>query len=143
MLDLLLAARRVLPRGVEVQTRAAVDIVPQLDLLSRLVLGADVLGREVREAIFPAPDQGCLEAGDGGGEGPFGGAQVAQEAFAREPEAFGVAERGGGEGRLGGGGEEGPCFGGGEEGEVFGALVCGEGFGGGEGAGCGGVEDGR
>ncbi len=56
MLDLLLAARRVLPRGVEVQARAAVDVVPQLDLLARLVLGADVLGREVREAVFPAPD---------------------------------------------------------------------------------------
>lgn len=142
MLDLLVAAGGVLPRGVEVQARPPVDVVPQLDLLPRLVLRADVLRREAREAVFPPPDQRGLQPGDGGGEGPFGGAQVAQQAFAREPEAFGVGEGGGGEGGFGGGGEKGPGFGGGEEGDVFGALVGGEGFRGGGGAGCGGVEDG-
>lgn len=108
VLDLLLAALGVLPRRVEVQAGAAMDVVPELDLLAGLVLAADVLGREFIEAVFAAPDQGCLQAGDGLREVPFRGAQVAEEAFAGEPEAFGVAEGGGGEGAFGGGGQDGP-----------------------------------
>ena len=41
-----------------------------------------------------APDQGGLEAVDGVGFVPFRGAEVAEEAFARQPEAFAVGERG-------------------------------------------------
>lgn len=92
MLDLLLAALGVLPRRVEVQARAAVDVVAQLHLLARLVLRADVLGREAFDAIFAAPDQRVLHPGGRLGEVPFCGAEVAEEAFAREPEALGVAE---------------------------------------------------
>ena len=46
-----------------------------------------------------APEQGRLQAGDGVGFVPFRGAEVAQEAFARQPEAFAVRE--GGFGRSG------------------------------------------
>lgn len=58
------------------------DVVAQLDLLPGFVLGGDVLGGEAREPVFAAPDEGGLQAGDGGGEGPFRGAEVAEEAFA-------------------------------------------------------------
>lgn len=57
MMDLSSTSIRVLPPGIQILTRTALLIEPQYDLLARLLLGRDVLGREVVDAVLPTPRQ--------------------------------------------------------------------------------------
>lgn len=108
MLDLPLALARVLAPGVEVEARAGGVVEAENDLLARLGLGGDVLGRDGVGAELAAPGERVEQAARGFGWGPVGGAEVAEQALAGEPHALGVCD--GGLGRVAGGrdGDVGP-----------------------------------
>lgn len=90
MLDLARARVGVLASRVQVVAGAALLIEAENDLLARLVLGRDVVGGEGLDAVLAAPGQGLEETLLGVLEGPFGGAEVAEETLAREPLALRV-----------------------------------------------------
>ena len=92
VLHLLLAALCVLPVRVQVEAGPALVVVAPDDLLARLVLAGYVVGRVLLDLELAPPDQGALQARRRVGFVPLGRAQVAEQAFARQPEAFAVRE---------------------------------------------------
>ena len=108
MLDLPLAGLGVLFPRVEVQARTGVEIVAEENLLAGFVFDGDLLWGGCVDAEFSPPGEGAEEAGGGFGGRPFRGAEVPEEAFAREPHAFGVGDGGGGAVTGGGVGDVGP-----------------------------------
>ena len=55
VVNLAIAVLCVLLAGVEIQTRASIDVVTHDDLLSCLVLGRDVVGGEGISTVFTSP----------------------------------------------------------------------------------------
>lgn len=82
MLDLLFLPLRVLFMRIQIQTWPPFIIISQQDLFSRLVLRGDVFCGVGFNAVFAAPEERGLDALRGEGFGPFGCAEVAEEAVA-------------------------------------------------------------
>ena len=81
---------RILLVRIEVEAGSAFVVVAQDYLFSCLVLFGYVVCGVAFDLEFSAPDESGLEAGDGVWFVPLRCAQVAEEAFASEPEAFAV-----------------------------------------------------
>ena len=94
VLHLPLASLCVLQMRVQVEAGPAGVIVAEDDLFARLVFFGYVICGVAFDFEFPAPDESGFEAGDCVGFVPFCCAEVAEEAFAGQPEAFAVRERG-------------------------------------------------
>ena len=93
MLHLLFPPLCVLLVGVQVEAGSACVVVAEDDLFPRRVLFGYVVCRVALDVELAAPNEGGFEAVDCVGFVPFRGAEVAEEAFARQPEAFAVGER--------------------------------------------------
>lgn len=125
VVDLARGGVGVLAVGVEVLAGPAVDVEADNHLLARLLLGRDVLRGEALEAVLAAPGEGREETLGGVVDAPASGAQVAQQALAREPHALRVGQ-GAGLGGLLGAGDGGEVARLGEQGVVLGGLLLGE-----------------
>jgi hypothetical protein len=94
VLDLARAGLRVLPGRVEVVAGAAPLVVAQEDLLARLVLGADVLGGQLRlDAVVAPPRERVEQPSLRALFVPFSCAQVPEEALACQPKPLRVRRR--------------------------------------------------
>ena len=83
MVDLLVRFLRVLLMRIQIEARTAIIVISQNDLLACLVLFRYVICSDVGvDAVFAAPEEGRFEAGGRVGQIPFGGPEVAEEAFA-------------------------------------------------------------
>ena len=69
--------------------RPSLHIIAHYNLLASLIFGGDVVWCKLRKSVLAAPRQSREEASGGIRDGPFGRAEVAQEAFTGKPHAFG------------------------------------------------------
>ena len=92
MVDLAVAVLCVLLARLEVQTGTSIDVVAHDDLLTRLVLGRDVIGGEGVSTVFASPRQSSLQTLDGAGDVPLGSAKVAEETLAGQPHALVICD---------------------------------------------------
>lgn len=92
VMDLPRATVRVLAARVEILARPPLAIEAQDDLLARLLLGRDVLGREVVDAVLAPPRQRRQQPLGRVVDRPLGRPQVAQQAVPREPRQVAVRQ---------------------------------------------------
>lgn len=93
VVDLARAGVGVLPPRVEVLARPGLLVEPDNDLLARLLLRRDVVGREGVEAVLAPPGERVAQPLLRLAHRPVGRAEVAQDALAGEPRALVLRHR--------------------------------------------------
>lgn len=92
VVNLARATIRILPSRIQILTRPPLLVEAHNDLLARLLLRRDVLGREVVDTILPSPGERVQEPLLGVLDGPVRGAEVAEDTVPREPGSFVVCQ---------------------------------------------------
>lgn len=93
VVNLAVAVLCVLLARVEVQTGTSIDVVAHNNLLTRLVLGRNVIRGEGVSTVLTSPGQSPLQTLESTRDIPLGSAKVSEETLAGQPHALVLCDR--------------------------------------------------